>query len=544
MSSAVRVRRARHAAREAPGLNTAPIGIRQRRDATQTLRWAGPLGVLVVAAVARLWALGDPSVLVFDETYYVKDAWSLWHLGYEGKWVAADPNRAFNSGQPNGYSADPSYVAHPPLGKWLIGIGEMLTGGGNSAGWRLSVAVAGVLAVALVMVVAHRLFANPFVTTLAGGLLAIDNQAITLSRVSLLDNFLMLFALAGFACILEDRFWTERRFGRWLIGRTAPPGGWGPAFVWRPWLLAAAAAFGLASGVKWSGLYFFAAFLAYSVGVDALLRRRAGMRHWLRASALKQLPVTLVTTVPTAVAAYLVSWTGWFLTSGGYNRSGLMDGAQYAAGGPFAWVPKPLQGLWAWHASIYQFHTTLSQKHDYAAPALLWPIMARPTSMYWGGDAAQAGCPVDNCAAAINDIANPVIWYASWAAAVYLIWRLLRRREWQTGLVLTGIAAGYLPWLAFPNRTIFFFYSIAFEPYLVLCLAATIGLMVVRPQLADAADELTAVEARRSLRIRRVLVGAYLGAAVLVSAFFWPLSSGMQVPFWFWQLHMWVPAWI
>jgi dolichyl-phosphate-mannose--protein O-mannosyl transferase len=90
----------------------------------------------------------------------------------------------------------------------------------------------------------------------------------------------------------------------------------------------------------------------------------------------------------------------------------------------------------------------------------------------------------------------------------------------------------------------FFFYSIAIEPYLVLCLAATIGLMVVRPQLADAADELTALEARRTLKIRRIVVGVYLGAAVLVSAFFYPLDDAMQVPYWFWHLHMWSTTWI
>jgi dolichyl-phosphate-mannose--protein O-mannosyl transferase len=174
--------------------------------------------------------------------------------------------------------------------------------------------------------------------------------------------------------------------------------------------------------------------------------------------------------------------------------------------------------------------------------------MLRPTSMYYEGRSLGAhGCTytgANGCAEAINDIANPLIWYGAWAAAIYLVWRFLRRREWQSGLLLVGIAAGYLPWLAFPNRTIFFFYSIVFEPYLVLCLAATIGLMVVRPPLADAADELTAAEAPRTLRIRRIAVGAYLGAAVLVSAFFYPIGIGLQTPYWFWYLHMWSPSWV
>ena len=34
-------------------------------------------------AILRLWNLGHPHAFIFDETYYVKDAWTLWQLGYE-----------------------------------------------------------------------------------------------------------------------------------------------------------------------------------------------------------------------------------------------------------------------------------------------------------------------------------------------------------------------------------------------------------------------------------------------------------------------------
>ena len=43
--------------------------------------WGAPAIVLVVASVTRLWNLGSPHTLVFDETFYVKDSWTLWNLG-------------------------------------------------------------------------------------------------------------------------------------------------------------------------------------------------------------------------------------------------------------------------------------------------------------------------------------------------------------------------------------------------------------------------------------------------------------------------------
>src|ERR1700712_2254843 len=129
----------------------------------------GPPAVLLIAAVARLVGLGYPPHLVFDETYYVKDAWTLLHLGYEGSWDKdhlpsgfTDVNKAFEAGHVDAFSSAAQYVAHPPLGKWIIGLGELAAGGAqNPYGWRLSVAVVGVLAVALLMLIAHRMFRTP-----------------------------------------------------------------------------------------------------------------------------------------------------------------------------------------------------------------------------------------------------------------------------------------------------------------------------------------------------------------------------------------------
>ncbi|WP_375388675.1 dolichyl-phosphate-mannose--protein mannosyltransferase [uncultured Amnibacterium sp.] len=515
--------------------------------------WAryGPFAVLLVAAVARLAGLGYPRKLIFDETYYVKDAWTLWHLGYEGTWPSGagdlpagftDVNTAFEAGHVDFYTAAAQYVAHPPLGKWIIGLGEVVAGGAqNPSGWRLSVAIVGILAVGLTMVVAHRMFQTPLVTTLAGGLFAIENQAIVLSRVGLLDNIVMLLALAAFACVLEDRFFTERRFGAWLMRRRRGIGDWGPALLWRPWLIGAGAALGFCSAVKWSGIYFLAAFALYVVGTDLLLRRRAGVRFWAVAGLLKQAPIVALSLLPTAVAAYLIGWTGWFVTSSGYDRRYLEDGGQRFTG-LLAWVPAPLQNLWAWTTNIYAFHTGLSTPHPYQSPAILWPLIARPTSMYW--DATAGTCGQDSCVSAITDLPNPLIWYAAVAASVYLVVRFIRRREWQAALILMGFVGGYLPWLQYPNRTMFFFYSIAFEPYLLLALAATIGLMVVRPPELDTAAELRSAELSYGLRIRRGVIGGFLIAAVLLSAFFFPISAGIPVPYQFWHIHMWSPTWI
>lgn len=98
--------------------------------------------------------------------------------------------------------------------------------------------------------------------------------------------------------------------------------------------------------------------------------------------------------------------------------------------------------------------------------------------------------------------------------------------------MLAGLAAGYLPWLLYLNRTVFQFYTIAFEPYLILTLTLTIGIV-----LGTAKDPFS----RRASGIRTVAI--LLIGATLVSVFFWPLWTGTQVDYWYLAIHWWLPTW-
>jgi dolichyl-phosphate-mannose-protein mannosyltransferase len=497
--------------------------------------WGGPLAVTLLAAVLRLANLGNPHALVFDETFYVKDAWTLWNNGYETTWPA-NGDQEFVSGNSSVFMTDGSYVVHPPLGKWIIALGIALFGPANSFGWRFSVAVAGIVAVWLVVLIARRLTGSTLLGVIAGGLMAIDGMAIVLSRVSVLDNILMVLTLTAFYLVVIDRSRARARLDALVAARRAHGREyeWGPAFWWRPWLIAAGLLFGAASAVKWSGLWFLAFFAIFVVIMDAVDRRRAGIPLWFSAAVLVQAPITFLQMVPVAVVTYITTWTGWLVTSGGYYRTWIDTNPDLQAKGGLAWIPLWLQDLWFYHQSAYGFHVGLSTPHPYQSNPLMWLLMSRPTSMYYvGSGTGQNGCIWDSCSEAITPIANPLIWYAAVAAAVYLVYRFVRYRQWQVGIVLVGLAAGYLPWLGYLNRTVFSFYGIVFEPYLIIGLALTIGVILGQP--GDRRE-------RREAGIRFVAVFGIL--ALLLSAFFYPIWTGMQVPLWFWQIHMWLPSWV
>ena len=112
--------------------------------------------------------------------------------------------------------------------------------------------------------------------------------------------------------------------------------------------------------------------------------------------------------------------------------------------------------------------------------------------------------------------------------------RLLRgARVWREVFILVALAAGYLPWMLYLHRTVFTFYTIAFEPYLILALTAALGML-----LGTAADP----ESRRRAGIRSV--GVFLGVCVVLSMFFLPIWTAMPVPDWFFRSHLWLPTWL
>jgi dolichyl-phosphate-mannose-protein mannosyltransferase len=497
--------------------------------------WGGPLAVTLLAAILRLVNLGHPHAIVFDETFYVKDAWSLWNNGYESTWDSK-ANEQFVAGKTDGFTRDGTYVVHPPLGKWLIALGMFAFGPANAFGWRFTVAVAGIVAVWLIVLITRRLTGSTLLGVIAGGLMAIEGSAIVMSRVSVLDNILMVLTLTGFYLMILDRVWARRRIDAWVAARndSGREFAWGPTLWWRPWLILAAVLFGASSGVKWSGLWFLAVFGLFVIVMDAVDRRRAGIPLWFSAAILKQGPAAFVLMVPIALATYVSTWTGWIVTSGGYMRDLIEKHPDQAATGFWAWTPTWLQDLWAYHLNAYGFHVGMSTPHPYQANPLTWLFMIRPTSMYYlGSGPGENGCSFYACSEAVTPIANPLIWFAAVAALGYLVYRFIRLRQWQVGIVLLGMVAGYLPWLAYTNRTVFSFYSIIFEPYMMIALAMTIG--VILGTKNDPTE-------RREGGIRLVLVFGIL--AIVLSAFFYPIWTGMQVPLWFWQMHMWLPSWV
>lgn len=506
------------------------------------ISWLVTLAITALAAWLRFADLARPKAIVFDETYYMKDAFSLLRWGYERGFVE-DANEKILNGTGawrdlDVFTENPAFVVHPPVGKWTIALGEYAFGL-TPFGWRVAMAVVGTLAVLLTVRIARRLTRSTLIGGIAGFLLAIDGMAIVMSRTALLDNTLMLWVLVAFGCLLMDRERTRgmlaaavRRFPDDRAAMAELGAGIGPSTGLRPWRWAAGLALGLACATKWSGIWFVVAFGILTVVWDIGMRRVVGVRtsQAVAGSAIEGI-LAFVAIVGTAIVVYVLSWMGWFRSDNAYDRN--WADTNPAAGG-WGWMPDAMRSLWHYHAEMLGFHTNLTSPHSYQSNAWGWLVQARPTSFWYEGrDLGVDGCTVDKCSAEVVALGNPIIWWAATIALVHQVWRWAARRDWRSGAVVLAVLAGWLPWLGFQGRTIFTFYAVVFVPFLCIALAMSLGSMLGP---ADA-------EPRRRV-IGATAVGTILMLAVAAAWFFYPIWTGEVIPYSAWQIRMWFPTWV
>ena len=373
--------------------------------------------------------------------------------------------------------SEPEFVVHPPVGKWLIALGIKIFGD-NEFGWRFMGALLGSVMVLLIALIAQRLFRNSFLTISASALLAMDGLALVHSRTALLDIYLSFFVL------LATYFFVMR---------------------WHWW---AGVALGLAVATKWSGLYFLALFAAIAL-------YRAFTHHTGR-ELIKPTLKTALQYALLPISIYLSSWSGWFLSNRGWARDHSAN---------------VITSFLHYHSQMLGFHTGLVEKHSYQANPWSWIVMGRPTSFYYQ---SPKGCGADNCAQEVLALGTPFLWWLGAIAVAVVIgfWAnsfVQKRYEPSLNIIIAGLTAGYLPWFFFQKRTVFSFYAIVFEPFLILAIIYCAYLALIR---------------FKNSQNTYIFIVAF-GAAIFINfIYFLPLFTADVITYDSWQARMWLPSWI
>jgi dolichyl-phosphate-mannose-protein mannosyltransferase len=497
----------------------APPGTEDRRHLlspvmpTDRLRsWVVTLTVTLLAGLVRFWDLGlatDNGSPVFDEKHYVPQAWQmLRNLGYED---------------------NPGYelVVHPPVGKQLIALGELVFGY-NPIGWRVSSALAGTIMVLLIVRIGRRMTRSTLLGALAGILLICDGVTHVQSRVGMLDIFGAFFVLAAFGCLLVDRDQIRERMSVVYAEGRVGDSAWGPRMGFRWLRFAAGVSLGLSCGVKWDGIYYIAAFGLLSVVWDALARRTAGVRRPWTGALVRDTAPALCSLLVIPLLVYSATWSGWFASETATDRHAVL---LHEIG--LGFLPDSLRSLAYYQLNVLNFHTHLvtgNHPHPWESKPWAWPMGMRPMLYYY--QSGLPGCGREGCVGASMLIGTPAMWWLALPVAGWAVWRATSRMDWRYAAVLVAYCAGYLPWFINLDRQMFFFYATPLAPFLIL------GIVLILGEILGPAS---AHYERRKTGL--LVVALYVGLVVANFAWLWPILNGDPISPAHWQAELWLPSW-
>lgn len=380
--------------------------------------WIAATIVTLVAGAIRFVRLAEPDTLVFDETYYAKDA--CWYL--ESSSSICDTGSEISQ-------------VHPPLGKWLIAIGIRLFNS-NPFGWRFTAAVFGTLGVLLLYLLARKLLGSTLGATMAAGLLTLDFLHFVQSRTSMLDIFAATFGTAAVLFVVYDR---DR-----LLNKTQTELG---RFD-RPWRIAAGAAGGAATACKWSGAFFLLLVIMLTICWEYAARRRsgAGRSRAFGRMIVEEIPTVVLWLVFLPMGVYAFTYIG---------RLEWSEGTWYKA-------------LWDRHKYMFDFHANLESPHSYESPSWSWLLLKRPVSYFFETDSQDRYKE-------IFATGNPFVWWPALLALVYAAYRWIRSHDFSApeGVIVGGFIATYGPWLPLAltgRQATFLFYLLPAIPFLCLVL--------------------------------------------------------------------------
>jgi dolichyl-phosphate-mannose-protein mannosyltransferase len=167
---------------------------------------------------------------------------------------------------------------HPPLGKSLVAAGIRLAGD-NALGWRMASAAAGSLVLAAIMLCTYLLLRSVEYMVIAGCLTLFDNFLYVMSRIAMMDTFLMLFLFWGYLLFLAGTATEYDQRKRNIC------------------VMLSGILLGLAASCKWNALFSIAAL--FVIGSVLYLRQR-NFSFALMLASLSALPAAAyaVTFIP------------------------------------------------------------------------------------------------------------------------------------------------------------------------------------------------------------------------------------------------------
>ena len=99
-------------------------------------------------------------------------------------------------------------------------------------------------------------------------------------------------------------------------------------------------------------------------------------------------------------------------------------------------------------------------------------------------------------------------------------------------MILAGVVAGYIPWLFYPERTMFFFYTTGFQLSWILAVVYALRMLAPPPGTP-----------KLQAKIRTGILAGIVAIILLTSALLLPIVTGGTLLSEHAQWRLWIPSW-
>lgn len=375
------------------GVQALPVGLGSANassvDVSASTRiYSRPLAIAIAFALVGLalllFGIETPAWMFYDEGYFVPEA------------------RVFIQGVPNAHAA---IQEKPPLGKFLLSIG-IRAAGDNALGWRVASAVCGALALVAIFLWTYLLLQDVRLACFAAGLTLFNNFWFVMSRIGMMDAFLMIFltwSLVAFTASLVLDVSVARR--RLLFCTSGVLIGLGGACKWNA-VDTLAVLFLVTFALRWIAGHPIACADSYLTSCADKIRQIG-------------VPVLLLGLIVAPIASYSLAY--WPLCKAIHR-------------------PFNVRELVEMHMSIWHFNSTTISNRTITSSWYSWPFNLNPQR------------------ALSYLVGNPVVTWGGLAAMAVCLRRFWKAVTFQEGLVFLLFAANYLQWAVTPEKGIFYYY--------------------------------------------------------------------------------------
>lgn len=387
---------------------------------------------------------------------------------------------------------------HPPLGKCFIAIG-MLIFGVCPFGWRIMGVLFGIAMLPFIYLFMKRMMNKTWLSTCVTLLFAFDFMHFTQTRIATIDVFVTFFIIGMYYFMYQYvsmSFYDQPlRYTFIPLGCSGVLMGFGVASKWT----------GAYAGVGLAVLFFmslFRRFMEYRYAKKDVEGETNGISH--KEVVQKFVPYTLKTIAFCIVFFVLIPFCIYTLSYLPF-RDGSEDGL----------IVQMLRN----QESMFHYHSELKSTHPYASVWYNWPTMYRPI-WYYSREVS------DTVAEGISAFGNPLVWWVGIAAAVYMVYLIIKNKDKNAIFLFVAYMAQYLPW-CLVSRTTYIYHYFPSVPFIVLMIGYAISRIVG--------------ENPRRRRVAYVYVAAAIGLFVL----FYPVLSGYPVNKAFVTEHLrWFDTWV